>query len=636
MASLEDQYQKAWQLYQEESHHDLDSEPYKSKYAAREIFEELKSRLSKQLDEDDVDDSEGAFSEEGVDGVGLTRARMAAVVYHLGVIAVETEEFSTGEEHLNKALIIIGDEGSISSGVSSATVGDAEVVAAALRGAEESLLSEVCEVSSISPTAIAPATVALAISCHNQLGILWSNRALYSTAKHHLDRANMLYDEYQKQCTKPPRTIHSLFTTCNEKESNIDDINGIDALEKLHTLTFYYLAQVYGHLGVPDKSAWYCHSTLQRQLASKDYDPIDWSINASTLAQFYQGKEQFRVARHLLASASKVLSGHEAEVDTPQEDTREVTHSRERYQQCKADVARCWGRYCLVLLEVSCDRAIPDDPQEQESVINHQPEEETLDKQLQFVQLEVSDLESEVAASPGENFDEVRPVFLAGLRWLTTARQYYTLEDHVSDHVSIIQEMSHLYKALAFFESSEERRCKMHKRRVDLLTALVQELNPQYYVHVCRQINYELAETYSAMMDNKLALVENGGSEPTPPQAKKINTLATSSIQYFLHYLDSLKDIITGEQPTVYSEDSVRPALVAWFHLGRLWSKLVATNHQTKIQNLAQSLQNYKRLVEYCDRNPHCQSLMAQELAVCREMVQLLPLKMEQLRALSR
>ncbi|XP_069177334.1 KIF-binding protein-like isoform X1 [Procambarus clarkii] len=635
MASLEDQYQKAWQLYQEESHHDPDREPYKSKYAAREIFEELKSRLSKQLDEDDVDDSEGAFSEEGVDGVGLTRARMAAVVYHLGVIAVDTEEFSTGEEHLNKALVIIGDECGISSGVSSVTVGDAEVAAAALLGTEESL-SESSETSSISPTVIAPATVALAISCHNQLGILWSHRANFMTAKRHLDRANKLYEEYQKQCTKPPRTINSLFSSSNEKENSGDDISGLDTLEKLHTLTFYFLAQIYGHIGAPEKSAWYCHSTLQRQLASKDYDPIDWSINAANLSQFYQGKEQFRVARHLLASASKVLSGHEAEVDTPQEDAHDAARRHEKYRQCKADVARCWGRYCLVLLQVSCDRAIPDDLPEQQSQEECQPQEEILDKQLQFVQLEVSDLESEVAASPGENFDEARPVFLAGLRWLTTAREFYTLEDYAGDYVSIVQEMSHLYKALAFFEPSEERRCKMHKRRVDLLTGLIQELNPQYYLHLCRQINYEIAETYSAMMDNKLSLVESAGSEVTPPQAKKINTLATSSIQYFLHYLDSLKDTSTGEQPTVYTEDSVRPALVAWFHLGRLWSKLIAASQQTKLQNLSQSLQNYKRLVEYCDKNPECQSVMAQELAVCREMVQLLPLKMEQIRALTR
>lgn len=242
MASVEDQYQKAWQLCQGESHNDPDSEPYKSKYAAREIFEELKSRLSKQLDEDDVDDESSSFSEEGVDGVGLTRARMAAVVYHLGVIAVETEEFSTGEEYLNNALIIIGDEAGISAGVSSAEVEEAQVVTAALLGDSDSVLSSSSKTASISPTAISPSTIALTISCHNQLGILWSNRGLYSAARHHLDRADALYNEYQLKSAKLPRTIHSLFSASSEKAA--EDKTGVAALEKLHTLTYYYLAQV--------------------------------------------------------------------------------------------------------------------------------------------------------------------------------------------------------------------------------------------------------------------------------------------------------------------------------------------------------------------------------------------------------
>lgn len=77
--------------------------------------------------------------------------------------------------------------------------------------------------------------------------------------------------------------------------------------------------------------------------------------------------------------------------------------------------------------------------------------------QLEFVQLEVSDLEGEVAGNAVVEFEEARGVFLCGLRWLTAARQYYTLEDHASDHVSLTQEMSQLYKALAFFESAEDR-----------------------------------------------------------------------------------------------------------------------------------------------------------------------------------
>ena len=38
---------------------------------------------------------------------------------------------------------------------------------------------------------------------------------------------------------------------------------------------------------------------------------------------------------------------------------------------------------------------------------------------------------------------------------------------------------------------------KMHKRRIDMLGALVSQLNPQYYLLVCRQLDFELAEAYS-------------------------------------------------------------------------------------------------------------------------------------------
>ncbi|KAK7060072.1 hypothetical protein SK128_008486 [Halocaridina rubra] len=633
MATLEDQYHKAVRLYQEECHNDPITEPYKSKYAAREIFEELKSRLSKQLDEDD-DDDEFVSGEEGVDVVGTTRLRLATVIYHLGVIALETEELSTGEEHLNKALTIIGEVNGIPnvSGFSSASVNEVELIAAALSGDAESLLSSDSEAPSLSPLVLNPLTVMLAISCYNHLGILWSHRAGFPTSKQYLERAILLYKEYYQRNTTHPRTIHSLFSTSIEDE-NWEE-NGYSSLEKLHTHTLYYLAQVYGNMGMDEKSAEYLHSTLQRQLSSQDCDLIDWAINSATLSQFYLKKEKFRVSRHMLSSASKVLSRYEEEMNLQEADCEGATNKRDKFNRCSADVDRLWGHYCLTVLKYSIDQAINDDsssslssPQTQEDV-----EEESLDKQLEFLQLDVSDLESEVVAKAVKNFEEARPLFLSGLRWLTNARQYYTMDDYASDHVKITQDMSHLYKSLAFFEPSEDRRSKMHKRRIDLLTAVVQELNPTYYLLVCRQINYELAETYSAMMTNKLALVSADG-EPTVAQAKKINTLATSSIQHFLHYLDSMKDSTTGEQPEQYSEDSVRPALIAWFHLGRLWSKLVSSNPQSKLQNIAQSLQNYKRVVDYCERNPECQSIIAEELAICKEMVALLPRKMDRMRA---
>lgn len=54
------------------------------------------------------------------------------------------------------------------------------------------------------------------------------------------------------------------------------------------------------------------------------------------------------------------------------------------------------------------------------------------------------------------------------LTWLQ-AKEYFQMEGHVTDHVEILQDHSALFRTLAFFEEDLEARCKMHKRRIDML-----------------------------------------------------------------------------------------------------------------------------------------------------------------------
>lgn len=39
----------------------------------------------------------------------------------------------------------------------------------------------------------------------------------------------------------------------------------------------------------------------------------------------------------------------------------------------------------------------------------------------------------------------------------------------MTDHVEILQDHSALFRTLTFFEEDLEARCKMHKRRIDML-----------------------------------------------------------------------------------------------------------------------------------------------------------------------
>lgn len=76
---------------------------------------------------------------------------------------------------------------------------------------------------------------------------------------------------------------------------------------------------------------------------------------------------------------------------------------------------------------------------------------------LKFSPLDVTLYEGEVTDGYLLTFDDARIVFLNSQQWLNKATLFYTLEDHASDNVQIVQDMSQLYKALVFFEDNEER-----------------------------------------------------------------------------------------------------------------------------------------------------------------------------------
>ena len=223
---------------------------------------------------------------------------------------------------------------------------------------------------------------------------------------------------------------------------------------------------------------------------------------------------------------------------------------------------------------------------------------------------------------------QARKLFLEGQKWLNNAKEFYVLDGHVTNYVEILQDMSQLFKLLAFFDADFERRCKMHKRRIDMLSEVLVELNPQHYLLVCRQLMYEIAETYSEMVDLKLAIAEESGEPPHAHAVKKINTLIKQSVKFFQSYLDSLKR--NGELPETFDEDSLRPALVAQFYIARLHSKLICAAKRDKVENLKKSFDIYRYLVKYCDGHSDMpEGVFKDELDVSREMAQLLPLKMD-------
>lgn len=204
------------------------------------------------------------------------------------------------------------------------------------------------------------------------------------------------------------------------------------------------------------------------------------------------------------------------------------------------------------------------------------------------------------------------------------AKEFFLLDGFVSDHVEICQDVSQLYLKLMFFEEKVDRKCKMHKRRIDILSDLCDQISEEHYINLVRQLRFELAETYSQLLDLKI-------EEKNSSNTDKVQRLIEQGIQAFNNFLISMHDKKTHKEPETYADECVRAALLAHFYLARLHSK--ATND--RLEHLKESLEQYKIIIDYVDRHPQTRACIEQEYSICKEMIELLPFKIEQIRKIS-
>ncbi|XP_006105396.1 KIF1-binding protein, partial [Myotis lucifugus] len=276
-AEIREKFQAALALSRVELHKNPEKEPYKSKYGARVLLEEVRALLGPAPEDEDEDERPQAEDDVGagdsapgllaelvaVEGpVAQGAVRLAVIEFHLGLNHLDTEELSAGEEHLMKCLRLVRRY------------------------------------------RLAPECVSLYIQAQNNLGILWSEREEIETAQAYLDSSEALYLQYMKEIGSPPLdpTEHFL-----PEEEKLTEQERSKRFEKVYTHNLYYLAQVYQHKEVFEKAAHYCHSTLKRQLEHNAYHPIEWAINAATLSQFYINKQCFMEARHCLSAANVIF-----------------------------------------------------------------------------------------------------------------------------------------------------------------------------------------------------------------------------------------------------------------------------------------------------------------------------------------
>ena len=525
--------------FMEQSSSDPPANPFLSLYSAREKLLSIQDMLKNSVPSDVQE-----FTEE------ITSLRVHVLTL-LAINYINTEETSRGQEEFEKVLDLAN------------SVTCQEKVAFAL------------------------------MSSLNQLGVLWGNRNEPQRSLKLLLQAKSVYESN----SAPPTDrdwLHGQLRDVGEREREFED---------LHTHTLFYLAQVYANLDEPKLAAEYCQLTLSRQLETKMFDPIEWSMNVAGISQYYINVLNFPQARHCLAAGTVMLSRFNVE-----EQLNETL--KEKFEQASADLSRCWVKYCLLLLRKSCDYQS-----------GGSTAIEKLDVVHKFEPLELTDIEKEVESDIVEGYPSARSVFLFGQRHIDIAKSFFTLEEHASDNVSIVQDHSKLFYLLSYFESDIAIKCRMHKRRIDMLTALIPELNPQHYLVLVRQLVYEVAEAYAEMGNLKILSAEDE-SAPSQARVTKINSLLESSIAYYQKYIDTFSGPIDLEYTSYY--------LTAKLGICRLHTKLLCGSLIEEVSHLETALKGYQWLVDYCISHANeVDQVFKEEFGLCQEMVELLPQKIE-------
>lgn len=543
-------------------------EPYKNHYKSRDILIDLEVKLEKVIEK--TEDSRDKL---------VFKAILGCILKDIGKINSFVEETNQAEVYLNKSLELLEDD------------------------------------------KLEPEVVICYVDTLNQLGILWSKLQDNERSIEYLSKGVDAAKAF-KDTEKKPLTIFDVFGTFDEVEQG----KGEESLEKTCTLTYFYLAQVFGAIGDLESSGKYCHLTLKRQLELKDYEPVEWALNAATLSQFYFGKNMLKQSRHLLAAANDMLGNYSDELDKKEMTEDQRAAAVDNLKHRTADVDLCYAKYCIYILATSIERLMQE---KEESSKETDPVQFQVNEQCEQFDLELSLYEREITDEFVLTFDDAKEVFLAAQSYLNKAKAYYTLENEASQYARIIQDHAHLFKHLAFFDDDAGTQAKLHKRRADQLEGVLTQLNQTYYMNICRELLFELGLTYSDMLDIKCDQMKFNEVQPTA--LSKINALCHKAIKKFQEFEDTYRDKKTGAVPDTLDVDELQVVAVANFNLGRLYYKIITPDKRMQVENVSNSYKHYMILIDYCERHKVIGERMKGELGVTRNMCELLPLKVKKL-----
>jgi len=173
----------------------------------------------------------------------------------------------------------------------------------------------------------------------------------------------------------------------------------------------------------------------------------------------------------------------------------------------------------------------------------------------------------------------------------------------------------------------------MYKRRLDLLAPVEEIISPAVYAMQSKQLAWELSEIHDAMFDFKLNDALNESPTLDAARRKKLLNIALKSVFMLTRFVGRFHNEGDPADTPLNDVDEVEWFLMGQLSIARTHGKVATVlDREGMIEQIKTSLEKYIFIVAYCDKNNElCSGKFVQELEICREMVALLPQKLDQI-----
>lgn len=462
----------------------------------------------------------------------------------------------------------------------------------------------------------------------NNLGIIYFNREETSKSLQYFGKAEQIYNSFSS-CQGPkliPIFEEFIKNQNNNKNSEKNELRsqsisdqknifnffidgGIDCatLDKNYTQTLFYFAQVFAKLNFKKKGIYYCCQTLKRQIDSNTYNLKDVIINCLNLSEFFLENQNFAQAEYLLLAGFSLLP-----------------EDKNKKKKLRAQLQIQLGKSYLERMKFSQYQV-----KEQLWFSDNSELNETVNKRVcVFSSLNVA----WPKITDVRNKEEAKCIFRLSNTQLTRALEYFVLDGYVTEHITVSKYVSSLYKTLIFFEDDSQRIFLMLDRRIKMLEIIINTISKMHFIVQWQELTLELAEIYAEYFEKKFELTrENKDEYGLNVSICKQGYKAIEYYKSLLEYIDSEVKKQTEEEKSM---DDFITFITIQLTVARLYSKINPKNNVGVFkENLVKALRCYidtKNRLSSSKFTKGCNTL-EEQLAICEEMVSLLPVKIQQI-----